>query len=128
ALVFGHAAAGVFTEEHEHLLAALAGYAATAIENAQRAELRAEAADLRGRLERVDGRARSAGVSGTIDPDSGRPMHDLNNLLNVIASGLNVMERTEDPQHHEIVVARMREAADRGVEMTRRLLASGRGR
>jgi hypothetical protein len=56
-----------------------------------------------------------------------RLVHDLNNMLVVVTSGLNLLEGSEDPGHREILVARMREAVARGEEISREISALGRG-
>jgi signal transduction histidine kinase len=52
--------------------------------------------------------------------------HDFNNLLTVITSGLQLLSRTADESHRARLIKRMEEAAWRGADLTRRLLAFAR--
>ncbi|HEY0418505.1 MAG TPA: ATP-binding protein [Acetobacteraceae bacterium] len=52
--------------------------------------------------------------------------HDFNNLLTVMISGLNLLGRANDPARRTQLIERIREAAGRGADLTRRLLAFGR--
>ncbi len=52
--------------------------------------------------------------------------HDFNNLLMVVAGGLNMLERSDEPERRAMLMARMREAVDRGANLTRQLLAFSR--
>ena len=52
--------------------------------------------------------------------------HDFNNLLTVITSSAQLVRRTEDPARRTRLVRRIEEAAWRGADLTRRLLAFGR--
>jgi signal transduction histidine kinase/ActR/RegA family two-component response regulator len=52
--------------------------------------------------------------------------HDFNNLLTVITSSAQLCRRTEDPSRRTRLVRRIEEAAWRGADLTRRLLAFGR--
>lgn len=52
--------------------------------------------------------------------------HDFNNLLMVIAGGLNMLGRSPDEEKRVMLMARMREAVDRGANLTKQLLAFSR--
>jgi signal transduction histidine kinase/ActR/RegA family two-component response regulator len=52
--------------------------------------------------------------------------HDFNNLLTVITSGLQLLSRTNDETHHARLIRRIEQAAWRGADVTRRLLAFAR--
>ncbi len=52
--------------------------------------------------------------------------HDFNNLLTVVISGLHMLGRAETDERREQLIGRIGEAASRGSELTRRLLAFGR--
>src|SRR6185312_4254310 len=57
---------------------------------------------------------------------TGGVAHDFNNLLMVASSGLDLMERTEDPKRREVLRQGVRQALDRGAGLTRQLLAFSR--
>jgi PAS domain S-box-containing protein len=50
--------------------------------------------------------------------------HDFNNLLMVISGGLNMIERA--PERRDMLIPRMREAVERGANLTKQLLAFSR--
>jgi signal transduction histidine kinase len=52
--------------------------------------------------------------------------HDFNNLLTVVTSGLQLLSRTEDPERRRRLTRGIEEAAWRGADLTRRLLAFAR--
>jgi signal transduction histidine kinase/CheY-like chemotaxis protein len=52
--------------------------------------------------------------------------HDFNNLLTVITSSTQFLQRADDPTRRARLVHRIEEAAWRGADLTRRLLAFGR--
>ena len=52
--------------------------------------------------------------------------HDFNNLLTVITSSAQFLQRADDPARRARLVHRIEEAAWRGADLTRRLLAFGR--
>ncbi len=52
--------------------------------------------------------------------------HDFNNLLTVVTSGLQLLSRTDDPERRRRLTRGMEEAAWRGADLTRRLLAFAR--
>jgi PAS domain S-box-containing protein len=55
---------------------------------------------------------------------TGGVAHDFNNLLMVISGGLNMLERA--PERREMLMGRMREAVERGANLTKQLLAFSR--
>jgi signal transduction histidine kinase/ActR/RegA family two-component response regulator len=58
---------------------------------------------------------------------TGGVAHDFNNLLMVVSSGLDLLQRRpEDPVRRTRLIARMREAVQRGSALTRQLLAFSR--
>jgi signal transduction histidine kinase/ActR/RegA family two-component response regulator len=57
---------------------------------------------------------------------TGGVAHDFNNLLMVVSSGLELMERTEDPTRRERLRQGVRQAVDRGANLTQQLLAFAR--
>jgi len=52
--------------------------------------------------------------------------HDFNNLLMVISGGLNMLGRAPDEEKRLMLMGRMREAVDRGANLTKQLLAFSR--
>jgi signal transduction histidine kinase/ActR/RegA family two-component response regulator len=57
---------------------------------------------------------------------TGGVAHDFNNLLMVVSGGINLLERTHDPERRERIVTGIRQAAARGEALTRQLLAFSR--
>ncbi len=57
---------------------------------------------------------------------TGGVAHDFNNLLMVISGGLNMLGRSPDLEKREMLMARMREAVERGANLTKQLLAFSR--
>jgi len=57
---------------------------------------------------------------------TGGVAHDFNNLLQVVLSGLTLMERIEDPGRRAKLADNVRRAAQRGGELTKRLLTVAR--
>jgi signal transduction histidine kinase/CheY-like chemotaxis protein len=57
---------------------------------------------------------------------TGGVAHDFNNLLMVASSGLDLLDRTQDPGRREILRQGIRQALDRGAGLTRQLLAFSR--
>jgi PAS domain S-box-containing protein len=57
---------------------------------------------------------------------TGGVAHDFNNLLMVISAGLNMLERSDTPERRKMLMGRMREAVDRGANLTKQLLAFSR--
>jgi signal transduction histidine kinase len=52
--------------------------------------------------------------------------HDFNNLLMVASGGLDILEKTEDPVKRQRFAGAVRQALDRGAELTSKLLAFSR--
>jgi signal transduction histidine kinase/ActR/RegA family two-component response regulator len=57
---------------------------------------------------------------------TGGVAHDFNNLLMVASSGLDLLDRTEDPERREKLKAGIRQAMERGAALTSQLLAFSR--
>ncbi len=57
---------------------------------------------------------------------TGGVAHDFNNLLMVISGGLNMLARSPDEEKRDMLITRMREAVDRGANLTKQLLAFSR--
>jgi signal transduction histidine kinase/CheY-like chemotaxis protein len=57
---------------------------------------------------------------------TGGVAHDFNNLLMVASSGLDLLNRTQDPKRREVLEQGIRHAIDRGARLTRQLLAFSR--
>jgi signal transduction histidine kinase/ActR/RegA family two-component response regulator len=57
---------------------------------------------------------------------TGGVAHDFNNLLMVASSGLELMDRTEDPERRERLRQGIRQAIDRGTKLTQQLLTFAR--
>ena len=57
---------------------------------------------------------------------TGGVAHDFNNLLMVASSGLDLMDRTDDPVRRERLKQAIRQAIDRGASLTQQLLAFAR--
>jgi signal transduction histidine kinase/ActR/RegA family two-component response regulator len=57
---------------------------------------------------------------------TGGVAHDFNNLLMVASGGLELLDRTEDPDRRRKLKDGIREAVDRGARLTRQLLAFSR--
>ncbi len=57
---------------------------------------------------------------------TGGVAHDFNNLLMVISGGLNMLERSDTPDRRKMLMGRMREAVERGANLTKQLLAFSR--
>ena len=57
---------------------------------------------------------------------TGGVAHDFNNLLMVASSGLELLERTNDPARRERIRDSVRQAIDRGASLTQQLLAFSR--
>ena len=57
---------------------------------------------------------------------TGGVAHDFNNLLMVASSGLDLLDRTQDPTRREQLRQGVRQALDRGASLTRQLLAFSR--
>ncbi|HSV04669.1 MAG TPA: ATP-binding protein [Phenylobacterium sp.] len=57
---------------------------------------------------------------------TGGVAHDFNNLLMVASSGLDLMDRTSDPIRRDRLAQGIRQAIDRGADLTQQLLAFSR--
>lgn len=57
---------------------------------------------------------------------TGGVAHDFNNLLMAASSGIELMERTEDPAKRKRLAEGVRQAIDRGASLTRQLLSFAR--
>jgi PAS domain S-box-containing protein len=57
---------------------------------------------------------------------TGGVAHDFNNLLAVVTAGISLLARTEDPARREKLLASIAQAAQRGADLTRRLLTFAR--
>ena len=57
---------------------------------------------------------------------TGGVAHDFNNLLMVISGGLNMLARSPDEEKRNMLMTRMREAVERGANLTKQLLAFSR--
>ncbi|MEZ5862062.1 MAG: PAS domain-containing protein [Geminicoccaceae bacterium] len=133
-LFFGHGEVGVFGPEHEPLLLGIAGHAATAIDNARlvhdlqslnanlEQRVTAEVAD-RLRAEEMLVQSQKLEALGQL---TGGVAHDFNNLLMVISSGINIIERADNPERRAMILGRMRDSIERGARLTQQLLAFSR--
>jgi signal transduction histidine kinase len=57
---------------------------------------------------------------------TGGVAHDFNNLLMVASSGIELLDRTEDPKRRQALSAGVKQAVERGAALTRQLLAFAR--
>jgi len=150
ALFFGHSAPNRFRQEHEEILAGIAGQAATAIDNARlfqsaerelgerkRAEVALQTlnATLEQRvLEEVQERSkaeeqlRQMQKMEAVGQLTGGIAHDFNNMLAVIIGGLNLLQRklAKGETDVERFVEGATDAAQRAASLTQRLLAFSR--
>ena len=149
-LFFGHATTGVFKQEHESLLAGIAGQAATAIDNARlfqgaqrdleekrRAEeaLQALNANLEDRVmaevierSKAEEALRQAQKMEAVGHLTGGIAHDFNNMLGIVIGSLGLLSRrvkSEDPRVQQYIDAAT-EGARRAAKLTQRLLAFSR--
>jgi len=97
---------------------------------AQRAEALAEAnAELEHQMterEKAEEALRQSQKMEAIGRLTGGIAHDFNNLLMVASSGVELMERTEDPKRRQALSDGVRQAVERGAALTRQLLAFSR--
>ncbi|MBV8189095.1 MAG: response regulator [Alphaproteobacteria bacterium] len=88
------------------------------------AELRRQMAE----RERMQDALRQAQKMEAIGQLTGGVAHDFNNLLMVISGGLDVLERNREGKRARLLIDGMRNAAERGAQLTRQLLAFARRR
>ncbi len=74
----------------------------------------------------LEGRLRQAQKLEAVGQLTGGVAHDFNNLLQVVLSGLTLMERVQDPARRAQLSDSVRRAAQRGGELTKRLLTVAR--
>ncbi|MBC7767941.1 MAG: PAS domain-containing protein [Phycisphaerales bacterium] len=84
-----------------------------------------EASEITARL-KAEEHLRQAQKLEAVGQLTGGIAHDFNNLLMVIAGGLNMLDRSGDQSRREMLMSRMRDAVDRGANLTRQLLAFSR--
>ena len=82
-------------------------------------------ADITQRRE-VDEQLRQAQKMEAVGQLTGGIAHDFNNLLMVASSGLDLMDRTKDPDRRKLIRDGVRQAVDRGASLTRQLLTFSR--
>ncbi|HYZ63260.1 MAG TPA: ATP-binding protein [Acetobacteraceae bacterium] len=75
---------------------------------------------------RLEERLRSAQKLEAVGQLTGGVAHDFNNLLQVVLSGLTLMDAVKDPDRRTQVAESVRRAAQRGGELTKRLLTIAR--
>ncbi len=75
---------------------------------------------------RLEARLSAAQKMEAIGQLTGGVAHDFNNLLQVVLSGLTLMERVQDPARRRQLAESVRRAAQRGGELTKRLLTIAR--
>ena len=74
----------------------------------------------------LEARLRQAQKLEAVGQLTGGVAHDFNNLLQVVLSGLTLVERTQDPERRAHLLDSVRRAAQRGGELTKRLLTVAR--
>ena len=74
----------------------------------------------------LEARLRQAQKLEAVGQMTGGVAHDFNNLLQVVLSGLTLMERVADPARRAKLADNVRRAAQRGGELTKRLLTVAR--
>ncbi len=74
----------------------------------------------------LETRLRQAQKLEAVGQLTGGVAHDFNNLLQVVLSGLTLMERVQDPDRRALLADNVRRAAQRGGELTKRLLTVAR--
>ena len=80
------------------------------------------------RLKKAEEALRQSQKLESIGQLTGGVAHDFNNLLAVISGGLQMLERHDDPERRQVILAGMRHAVERGTSLTRQLLAFSRRR
>ncbi|MBW8910372.1 MAG: hybrid sensor histidine kinase/response regulator, partial [Sphingomonas sp.] len=103
------------------LLVALLGAFSASLSAANR-RLQAE---ISGRREAEDA-LRQAQKMEAMGQLTGGVAHDFNNLLMVASSGMELLDRTEDPARRERLKDSIRQAIDRGAKLTQQLLTFAR--
>jgi signal transduction histidine kinase/ActR/RegA family two-component response regulator len=103
------------------LLVAVLGISYASVSDAHR-RLRAEA-DGREKAEEALRQSQKMEAMGQL---TGGVAHDFNNLLMVASSGLDLMDRTDDPARRERLKQGIRQAIDRGAKLTQQLLTFAR--
>ena len=76
--------------------------------------------------ERAEDALRQSQKMEAIGQLTGGVAHDFNNILMVASSGLDLLDRTSDPERRESLKDGIRQAVDRGASLTRQLLAISR--
>jgi len=110
------------------LVAVVLGAANTAQRRANSAMARANEA-LRHQIEqreRAEEALRQSQKMEAMGQLTGGVAHDFNNLLMVASSGLDLLDRAQDPKRREQLRQGIRQALDRGAGLTRQLLAFSR--
>ena len=75
---------------------------------------------------RLEDRLRQAQKMEAVGQLTGGVAHDFNNLLQVVLSGLTLIDRVQDPERRTKLLDSVRRAAQRGGELTKRLLTIAR--
>ena len=76
--------------------------------------------------ERAEEALRQSQKMEAIGQLTGGVAHDFNNILMVASSGLDLLDRTNDPDRRQSLKEGIRQAVDRGASLTRQLLAISR--
>ena len=74
----------------------------------------------------LESRLRQAQKMEAVGQLTGGVAHDFNNLLQVVLSGLTLIDRVQDPDRRTKLLESVRRAAQRGGELTKRLLTVAR--
>jgi len=74
----------------------------------------------------LESRLRQAQKMEAVGQLTGGVAHDFNNLLQVVLSGLTLIDRVQDPERRSKLLDSVRRAAQRGGELTKRLLTVAR--
>ncbi|KAF1705602.1 ATP-binding protein [Pseudoxanthomonas suwonensis] len=78
------------------------------------------------RREHIEASLRHAQKMEALGQLTGGVAHDFNNLLMVISAGLEMLERSDEPERRKRFMGAMRQASDRGASLTRQLLTFSR--